>query len=107
MRPHTKIYMNALGYDISDFIPSELPPHNKAVDIHHIDSRKMGGSRSKDRIENLMALTREEHDKYGDKKQYRRFLIEAHREFLIKNKVPFSQWYFDHLLKKVEHELSS
>ena len=81
MKKHTKIYMDFFGYSESDFIPSELSGQ-RAVDIHHIERRGMGGSKSKDDINNLMALTREEHIKYGDKKQYIEYLKKKHSEFL-------------------------
>lgn len=91
MKRHTKIYMDFFGYDKSDFIPSELSGR-KAVDINHIDARGIGGNPSgdKDVIENLMALTREEHEKFGDKKRFKQLLIQAHRQFM-ETKVP----YFD------------
>ena len=38
----------------------------------------MGGSKFKDIIENLMALCRECHITYGDKKQYKEYLKEIH-----------------------------
>jgi hypothetical protein len=54
----------------------------RMVDIHHIDCRGMGGSKDKDKIENLMGLCREHHLQYGDKKQYIEFLKEKHYEFM-------------------------
>lgn len=81
MRKHTKIYLEYFGYDTSDFIPCELCK-SKAVDIHHIDARGMGGSIHKDVIENLMALCRKCHDKYGDKKQYKEYLKKIHKVHL-------------------------
>lgn len=69
MKPYTRIYMRFFGYDESDFIACEVCGA-KAVDIHHIDSRKMGGTKSKDVIENLMALCRSCHINYGDKKKF-------------------------------------
>lgn len=62
MKKHTKIYMEVMGYDTSDFVPCEICGA-EAVDIHHIEPRGMGGSRDADRIDNLMALCRECHNK--------------------------------------------
>jgi hypothetical protein len=84
MQKHTAIYMDFFGYSEGDFIPSELSGQ-PAVDINHIDARGMGGSKNKDNIFNLMALTREEHIKYGDKKQHKEFLREKHLAFMIEN----------------------
>jgi hypothetical protein len=94
MKKHTKIYMDALGYDETDYIPSEISG-DKAVDIHHIDCRGMGGDPkgSKNRIEELQAVTREEHLKYGDKKEFMFFLYEKHYLFLASNGVKFDRQY--------------
>lgn len=67
---------------MSDFIPCEICG-KRAVDIHHIDARGMGGSKNKDVIENLMALCRRHHDMYGDKRQYKQYLKDIHNELLI------------------------
>jgi predicted restriction endonuclease len=75
------MYLNHFGYDISDFIPCEVCGKT-AIDIHHIEARGIGGSKEADNIENLMALCREDHLKYGDKKQYKEFLKEKHQEKL-------------------------
>jgi len=85
MKKHTKIYMDFFGYGEQDFIPSELS-EQRANDVNHISCRGMGGSKKKDYIENLMALTRDEHNKYGDNKQYTDFLKEKHFEFIKKHK---------------------
>lgn len=66
-----------MKYDSSDFIPCEVCGH-KAVDIHHIEARGMGGSDKKDIIENLMALCRQCHIEYGDKKQHIDYLKKIH-----------------------------
>jgi 5-methylcytosine-specific restriction endonuclease McrA len=81
MKPHTKIYMDYFGYDISDFIPCEVCGKT-AIDIHHIEARQMGGTTTKDNIENLMALCREDHLKYGDKKQHKEWLKSIHEQRL-------------------------
>jgi hypothetical protein len=71
--------MDYFGYDKSDFIPCEICSQ-KAVDIHHIECRGMGGTKDKNSIENLMALCRHDHLKYGDKKQYKEFLNVVHQQ---------------------------
>lgn len=86
MKNHTKIYMKFFGYDVSDFIPCELCGA-KAVDLHHIECRGMGGSKDKDHPANLMALCREDHERYGDKAQYMDFLQLMHRKFMLKNAI--------------------
>ena len=73
--------MKVLSYDVSDFMPCEICKQ-QAVDIHHIDSRGMGGSNTKDIIENLMALCRSCHDLYGDIKQFIDYLIKIHLLFI-------------------------
>ena len=98
MKNHTKIYLNAFNYDVCDFISSEISG-KKAVDIHHIISRGRGG---KDEIENLMALTRDEHIKYGDKNQYIYFLLEIHENYLIKNNISFDKNKIEMLKLKYE-----
>ena len=77
MRKHTQIYLQGMGYKTSDFVPCEVCGC-QAVDVHHIEARGMGGSKDKDTIENIMALCREHHIQYGDKKQYKDFLKEIH-----------------------------
>ena len=78
MRNHTKIYLNFFGYDTSDFIPCEMCGL-KAQDIHHIEARGMGGSKHADNIENLMALCRQCHIDFGDKKQHKEMLKVVHK----------------------------
>ena len=85
MKKHTMTYFNHFGYDISDFIPCEVCGKT-AVDIHHIEARGIGGSKQADNIENLMALCREDHLKYGDKKQHKEWLKDIHQERLSMTK---------------------
>jgi len=89
MKKHTKIYYKALNYPMHEdtFVPSEVSG-NRAVDIHHIVNRD-------DRIENLMALTRTEHDENGEIKSRMVYLLETHRRFLIERNVPFENEWFD------------
>ena len=79
MQQHTKIYMQYFGYETSDFIPCEVC-ERQATDTHHINARGMGGDPKgkKDVIENLMALCRECHEKYGDIKEFKACLTRIH-----------------------------
>ena len=81
MKPYQKKYMKFFGYQIQEDIMSELS-NNPANEIHHIDCKGMGGRKNADEIENLMALTTDEHTEYGDKKQHTEFLKEKHLEFI-------------------------
>ena len=81
MKKHTKIYFDYFGYTGDEFIACEVCGR-KSVDIHHISARGMGGAKEADRIENLMAVCRECHIIYGDKKQHIDFLKEKHQEFI-------------------------
>lgn len=51
-----------------------------AVDIHHIHARGMGGSKTRDTIENLMALCRKCHIKYGDVVALKDWLYDIHQK---------------------------
>ena len=81
MKKHTKVYLDYFGYTGDGFIPCEVCG-SRAVDIHHIDCRGMGGSKKKDTIDNLMALCRKCHIDYGDKRQFKDMLIEKHKRKL-------------------------
>ena len=92
MKKHTKIYFDAFGYDETDFIPSEISGA-KAVDIHHIFDRS-------NRIENLMAVTRQEHLDYGEVKIKLHFLFAVHLEQLINKGIEFDEeWILDNMYK--------
>ena len=79
MKKHTKIYMNYFNYVLDDFIPCEICG-SRAVDIHHIENRGSGGSSNKDVIENLMAVCREDHIKYGDVPDKVQWLKDIHEQ---------------------------
>lgn len=81
MKKHTKIYLNFFDYDISSFISCEVCG-KQANDIHHIEARGMGGTKQIDTIQNLMAVCRDCHIKYGDKKDYKEFLQDIHNYFI-------------------------
>ena len=81
MKKHTKLYLAYFGFDQSDFIPCEICG-SQAIDIHHIECRGMGGTKEAENIDNLQALCRSCHVKYGDKKEYQEFLKEVHNYFI-------------------------
>jgi 5-methylcytosine-specific restriction endonuclease McrA len=60
LKPYTKTYLDFFGYSTADFIPCEVC-ECRAVDVHHIEPKGMGGSKLKDSIENLIGLCRECH----------------------------------------------
>jgi hypothetical protein len=96
MKKHTKIYMQALGYDECDFMPCEITG-SKGVDIHHVVNRE-------NRIENLMLLTRERHSELGEIKSKMSFLLIKHRLFLEANGVRFdNKWFTEQINKYISY----
>jgi hypothetical protein len=63
LKKHTKIYMTFFDYGETDFVMCEFCQQDRAVDIHHLEARGMGGSKEKDYIENLVGLCRDCHNK--------------------------------------------
>jgi hypothetical protein len=94
MQKHTKIYLTAFGFDLTDnnsFVPSEISG-SRGVDLHHIIGR---GKKGEDRIENLICLTRQEHIDYGDKKEFMVYLLKTHRTYLQDNRIDFCNEWFE------------
>ena len=77
MKNHTKVYLKHFNFTQADWIPCEICG-TTAVDIHHIDCRGMGGTTKLDTIENLMAVCRNCHEKFGDKKEHKELLKQLH-----------------------------
>jgi len=73
--------MDYFSFDRCDFIPCEVCD-NPATDIHHIDARGMGGSKTKDYIENLQALCRGCHIEYGDITDLKDMLKKIHLKYM-------------------------
>lgn len=74
MQKHVKTYIKHFDYGEQDFIPSEVSGQ-PAVDIHHLIPRSHGGP---DTIDNLIALTREEHERAHQDPDYNEQLKEIH-----------------------------
>lgn len=83
MKKHTKIYLAYFNYKIPQDVFCEVCG-GPAVDIHHIDARGMGGDQKgkKDIIENLQALCRNCHVKYGDDPKYFDHLKAVHAQYM-------------------------
>jgi hypothetical protein len=78
VKPYKRIYLEARNLTQTDFIPCEVCGA-QAVDIHHIQARGMGGSKSRDTPENLIALCRSCHHEAdfgtGLSKEYLRQIV--------------------------------
>ena len=91
MQKHTKLYLDYFGYDTGSFIPCEVCG-TKATDIHHIDCRGMGGTKKEEAIDNLMALCRQCHLDYGDKKDWIDYLKDKHNVKTSRYKQESNLW---------------
>ena len=83
MKKHTRIYFDGMGIRILDrfedmYVPCEWHCNLPAVDINHIYARGMGGSKTKDYIENLVAMCREHHNDFEAGKIDKEELKEIH-----------------------------
>lgn len=87
MKPYVKTYFEYFDYALDDFVPCEICG-SKAVEIHHIDNRGMGGDplKLKDVIENLMAIDRKCHEEFGDVPEEIERLQKIHLNFMKHNK---------------------
>ena len=69
-----------MGYGETDFVPCECCS-SRASEIHHIHARSQRKDLLND-INNLMAVCRKCHEKYGDKKMWIEFLQNKHNQFM-------------------------
>ena len=81
MKKHIRVYLKAMAYIPGEWIPCEIC-QSKAVDVHHIEARGMGGSKTKDTPENLMGLCRSCHDQFGDVPETKMYLQTIHERHL-------------------------
>ena len=80
MQRYKKIYVKYFQLGEQDFIPSEYSG-KRAEDIHHIHFRSKGGL---DTPDNLMALTREEHDRAHNEPEFNEELKRIHKLKLLR-----------------------
>jgi len=77
MKRYIKVFYKFFGYDICDFVPCEWCG-KRAVNIHHIKKRGMGGSKKLDVIENLASVCMEHHTKADNEPEFNEKLKEKH-----------------------------
>jgi|TARA_R110000751_G_scaffold92475_2_gene180975 hypothetical protein len=77
MVKHKRIYLKFFDVGEQDFLACEMCG-NRAVDIHHIQAKGMGGSKTKDFIANLIAICRECHTRCHADKDYNRRAKDRH-----------------------------
>lgn len=77
MKNYTKTYYQFFDLIPSDIIICEICDFRPSVDIHHIVARSQEKSLENDII-NLMAVCRECHNEYGDRKIAIKFLFKKH-----------------------------
>lgn len=81
MSKHKEIYFKYFGYSSGDWIGCEVCGKT-AVDVHAIECDGMGGTKIDPPIEELIAVCRECHILYGDKKQFKEWLKEIHKKII-------------------------
>ena len=69
MKNHIKVYLEGMKIQKLDrfedmYIPCEWYCGRPSVDVNHIDARGMGGSKTKDYLENLVGMCRKHHDDF-------------------------------------------
>ena len=84
MKKHTKIYLDYFNYKIPEDVFCEICG-SPAKDIHHIESRGIGGNKEADVINNLMAVCRSCHENYGDVPELKNKLTEVHLNYMKYN----------------------
>tara|TARA_R100001463_G_scaffold44370_2_gene92221 strand:+ start:3852 stop:4127 length:276 start_codon:yes stop_codon:yes gene_type:complete len=86
MIKHKKVYCTFFNYNIGDNIICECCQHKKAVDIHHIKPRGMGGTKccNINEIPNLVALCRDCHNKAESNKSFNKKVQIIHLKNIIK-----------------------
>lgn len=84
MQNHVKVYLEYFGYSGYEWMQCECCG-GTAVDIHHIEPRSKFGKTTKwlqDKIENLIGLCRECHNKAHDGTYDKQYLKDTHLAFI-------------------------
>jgi hypothetical protein len=89
-----------MGYYPTEWHPSELGGGEPFQDCHHIENRKAGGTTRVYRIEDLIGISRIQHDKIKDGKQHKAMMYRVHKAFLIANGIAFDEKYIDEKIEK-------
>lgn len=100
MPEHTAVYMKHFGYSPGDAVISEISGKH-CQDINHLVPRGMGGSKTKDTPDNLMALTRCEHDIFENYPEYKEWFIKVHLHFIATRKPYYLTHPNDETLKTI------
>lgn len=82
MQDYVEVYLIGMGYEPwfmnnDDPVPCEICGE-QFHDVHHIERRGMGGTEKEYFVEEMMALCRDDHFFFGDKKKFRVFLYWVH-----------------------------
>lgn len=88
MKAYTRTYLKFFGFpfDPNFFVPCEYCGA-KSVDLHHLIPRSLRPDLV-NRIENIMALCRKDHDRAGKDRAFNEELKQVHRRRLLKNGLP-------------------
>lgn len=89
MKNYKQVYCDYFGHQEDDTILCEITG-SIAVDISHNKARGMGGSKHKDVIENLMALTRGAHTFLEQNPRYYWWFQLVHMHFMV-TRTPYAE----------------
>lgn len=80
MAKYKKTYIEHFGYYEGEWIACEVCSKT-SIDVHHLDIKGMGGTKKEEKIEDLIAVCRECHNKCHDHPEFN----EKAREIHLKN----------------------
>lgn len=86
MSKHKETYFKFYGLSEGDYIQCGVC-QQPAVDVHAIQRAGMGGDENMNRVENLIPLCRQHHEKLGDRKEYKAMLYKIIFHDLIRKDI--------------------